>query len=96
MAELATHLAELTGIGGKIIKKDGAIGLIAVILVIFLVVVVYLGQEKTNRLLEDHKEFFAEHTEILKDIRFTLKAGKGITFRNDASFDSDVFDLPAL
>ncbi len=87
-AKVASHPLE------AIIKAGGVVGLIAVMGMGFLMIVVYRGQESmqmvhmqmldlANQQLTEQKK----DTEILTDIRYTIKANNGISFRNNASIN---------
>jgi hypothetical protein len=75
----------------KIINKEGVVGLIAFMGVAFMMTVIYRGQQHANEIhmeiLEEQRKTNAAQTQannILEDIRYSIKASNGITFRNDA------------
>lgn len=61
---------------GKILSKEGITGLLLFMFASFLMGIIYQGQQKTIDKLDIQ-------TEILKDIRYAIKAQGGIVFRND-------------
>ncbi len=71
------------GLAGKILQNGGVLGLIAVMGVTFLMMVVYKGQQQLIDLSTRQIEQQTNQTRILTDIRFDIRATKGLTFRND-------------
>lgn len=68
---------------GKVLNKDGVVGLIALMAVSFLMYVVYTGLQEQKTILGEIKTEAKAQTDVLKDIRYSLKASNGITFRNE-------------
>lgn len=67
--------ASAIGLAGKVLQNGGVLGLIAVMGVAFLMLVVYQGQEKLI-------EIGTKQTDLLTDIRYAIRADKGMTFRD--------------
>lgn len=75
---------------GRIISRDGVLGLIAFLGFVFLMGVVYQGQQDSNVVLEEIKESAEEQTQILKDIRYALREQTGLTFRNRSTYGPEL------
>lgn len=76
----------------KILDKGGVVGLLAVMGFLFLFYVVYQGIQQMNTSISKLSDLSSQQitalgqaNQTLSDIRYTLDAGKGITFRNNAT-----------
>ena len=72
---------------GKIISRDGVLGLIAFMAVTFLMSVIYMGQKD---MAEVHRHIISEQqeqTQVLRDIRYALRVKEGLTLRNTEPAD---------
>lgn len=74
-----------------ILSRDGILGLLCFMLVSFLIAIVYQAQQKAQTTLETIQETTArdaieeiKQTEILQDIRYSLRENGGLVFRNSA------------
>lgn len=74
---------ETGGLYSQVLKTGGVVGLIAIMTVSFIMWVVYTGQKEAVHVHLQMVENQKEQTEILKDIRYSLKANNGVVFRNE-------------
>ena len=72
---------------GKIISRDGVLGLIAFMAVTFLMSVIYMGQQRMNAIHEHIVTEQQEQTQVLRDIRYALRVKEGLTLRNTEPAD---------
>lgn len=75
----------------KILSKEGITGLLLFMFTTFLITILYQGQQKAQETLDQINQAAArqaveqiKQTEILQDIRYALREGGGLVFRNNA------------
>lgn len=80
-----------TGLYNRILSKEGITGLLLFMFATFLMGIIYQAQQRHEVLLteirkEEAKQTIemADQTEILQDIRYSLREGGGLVLRNTA------------
>ncbi len=80
---------ESNGLYTKILSKEGLTGLLLFMFSVFLMTIIYNGQNRQAEISMDilnetkkSAQQITEMTEVMKDIRYSIKADKGISSRN--------------